>query len=59
VNKTWLVDTFCRGQVNLYECISTKGVKSYYITVLGSGEIHVKSLEDGTALCIAFTKHTL
>lgn len=54
-----MVGTFCRGQVNLYESISNKGVKSYYMTVLGSGEIHVKSLEDGTALGIAFTKHTL
>ena len=53
-----LVESYCRGQVRLYEYIKKDGSKEYYVTVLGSGDIHVKSFVDGIALCKAFVQHT-
>jgi hypothetical protein len=52
-----LVECYCRGQVSLYEDKLSDGSKVYFVTVLRSGDICVKSLKAGVALCKAFVEH--
>ena len=57
--KMKLIESYCRGQVGLYEETLTDGSKVYYIQTCGSAFIPVRTMEDGMELCKAFVKYTM
>lgn len=54
-----LIESYCRGQVGLYEETLTDGSLVYYVKAYGSELMPVPTLKDGVALCDALVKHTV
>lgn len=54
-----LIESYCRGQVGLYQDALTNGSKVYYVQACGSAFIPVRTMEDGIELCKAFVKYAM